>query len=236
MTPDDAGAKWAADLQDPQIKRVNTNGVIKLAVQGHESFVHERGVDKRQRVQRQVAEVDTTEGQNLLVKRAKQFHSADDDAFASVGGAMFRPGAAATATTPALRRRGTFVRDGGEHFHGGAGGMREELDDAPGEESDGINPKDSVSQVGVAGVRSSGDGVQTPGGRLVLARAKSTASARSVVSSAAPSTIVRQPPGKARVALEAADEGADAGNIPTQQPRIRSAKASEPYIWVGLGS
>lgn len=83
------------DVANPSIKRQVNNGILKLAVQGHETFVAQQGVQKRQTLTANKQDADTMEDKRRLHKRAKRFHDASDSQFQDVGGGMFRDGAAA---------------------------------------------------------------------------------------------------------------------------------------------
>lgn len=125
----EANQKWLEDLANPQVRREKKNGVMKLAVSGHDAFVSEQGTSKEQRMSKQTA-LETTEEKRSAAKRARRTHDMSDAHFADFGGDHFRDGASAVA--------GASMTDGDAILGG--------FDD-----DDDIFPCDSVSSV-AAGV------------------------------------------------------------------------------------
>lgn len=123
-TPDEAEAKWQEDLANPQIKRQSKHGVLKLAVQGHETIVSQQGVRKQQVLTGKRQEADNFEDRRSLQKRAKRFHDATDAQFNEVGGDMFRDGAAACAGAgEGVDNMEDIFGSEDEEFSEGSGGM-----------------------------------------------------------------------------------------------------------------
>lgn len=134
FTADEAASKWQEDVSNPAIKRQTKNGILKLAVQGHDMFVTQQGAQKRQTLTANRQEAESMEDKRRLHKKAKRFHDASDAQFQEVGGDLFRDGAAARAG----------AEDG-------------DMDDAfgPGSEDD-IFPDDSLSGIGSRGESTQG--------------------------------------------------------------------------------
>lgn len=92
----EANQKWLEDLANPQVRREKKNGVMKLAVSGHDAFVSEQGTSKEQRMSKQTA-LEATEEKRSAAKRARRTHDMSDAHFADFGGDHFRDGASAVA-------------------------------------------------------------------------------------------------------------------------------------------
>lgn len=122
----EANQKWVEDLANPQVRREKKNGVLKLAVSGHEALVSEQGTSKEQRLSKKTV-AETADERRAVSKRARRTHDMSDAHFADFGGDHFRDGAAAVAGPD---RDGDCLLD--------------DFDD-----DDDIFPSDSISSVAV---------------------------------------------------------------------------------------
>lgn len=96
----EAEAKWLADSTNPMIQKKEAGGVLKVAVQGHETIVAEQGVSKQQTMSKRTA-METPEDKQRCSQRARMFHDvASDSHLMQGGGDAFVVGASAVAPPP----------------------------------------------------------------------------------------------------------------------------------------
>lgn len=96
----EAEAKWLSDSTNPMIQKKEAGGVLKVAVQGHETIVAEQGVSKQQTMSKRTA-METPEDKQRCSQRARMFHDvASDSHLMQGGGDAFVVGASAVAPPP----------------------------------------------------------------------------------------------------------------------------------------
>lgn len=91
----EADQKWRSSLRDPAVRRETTDGVLKLAVEGHEAYVMERGTQKTHTVRQTATDMTASGATNRMNKKARrELPQEEDPAFRKAGAAFFRPGSA----------------------------------------------------------------------------------------------------------------------------------------------
>ena len=83
MSPEAAAAKWTASLGDPRIFQTKEFGTIKIAVRGHTEYVHEEGVERSKKLQKQDDHDGDAKNMELNV-------SPDADHFGGLGKSVFQ--------------------------------------------------------------------------------------------------------------------------------------------------
>ncbi|CAK0868961.1 unnamed protein product, partial [Prorocentrum cordatum] len=89
---EEAQKKWNESVADRRVSRVTENGILKLAVQGHTTFVHETGTERSSIQKRE--KHGSPQAVEAAARASKRVRGAGHQLFAASGGQYFKDGAA----------------------------------------------------------------------------------------------------------------------------------------------